>query len=147
MKIRYLLLMLLGITLLAGCRPTEESYESRREKTADMQDASILEMKEDRKETEASVPATEKPVTEKPATEEVTEQEPELPGVVVLTGTLNMRSGPGVDYELLVELDADDVIEILGEEEAEDTIWYQVDYDGTTGFVEEEALGYATEGR
>jgi uncharacterized protein YgiM (DUF1202 family) len=55
----------------------------------------------------------------------------------ILTATitaqrLNMRSGPGVSFSIIMKLNQADVVELTGMSENE---WFEVTYKGTTGWV------------
>ena len=50
----------------------------------------------------------------------------------VNSSTLNVRSGPGKDYDSLGSLSEGDTINVTGQA---DTGWYEIDYGGTKGYV------------
>ncbi len=55
----------------------------------------------------------------------------------ILTATitaqrLNMRSGPGMSFSIIMKLNQADVVELTGNSENE---WFEVTYKGTTGWV------------
>ncbi len=145
MKTRVLFAFFILTYLITGCSRTAEHYVSRREKTPDMQDAKIREMKNET--TEDAVTETEEEVTEEvtePPMTETTEEDPETENeneTAELEGFLNMRSGPGVEYDVILLLEEGDQITLLEEEYAEDdTLWYIVSYGDVRGYVEEEAF-------
>lgn len=133
--------------MLAGCSAQEEPYESRREKTPDMQDAKILASKSETSSV-ADDPVTEPAETEtteepdEEQTEETTEPvaEPDDEDTVELFGYLNMREGSGVEYDIVTLLKEGDTLTILGEVISHDATWYRVEYDDESGYVEEETL-------
>lgn len=116
-----------------------------------MEDQLILEMKQGMVEaaTEAMEAATEAAQTEAPATEapvteraEVTEPaaNAEFPYDVVLTGELNMRSGPADDYAVTYALTEGDQVRVIGRVTSESGAWYRVQYQGDSGYAYEESL-------
>lgn len=150
-----LLCLLIGLT---GCQRKPETYASQREKTADMQDVKIQQMKQtqtgpdtgiktEKPESETTEPpATERPAP--PATEPVPPVDPEsmeYPMDVVLTGELNMRDGPGEEYQVIYSLDDGDALEVIGTVFSEaGEPWYRVVYNGERGYVDATALSYVS---
>ena len=150
-------ILLLCVLLGAGCTREVIVYESKRPKTADMEDALILEMKQEMAEvaTEA-IEASENAATEEPETEEATEsaqpatERPTTenadadPYEVLLTDDVNMRSGPGDEFGILYGLTEGDVVEITGEitnDSGGD--WYEITYFGESGYAYKETLDLA----
>ncbi len=63
-------------------------------------------------------------VEETPAAEE--------PVIMVVTGgTINVRTGPGTDYERITQVSTGKQVQIIGEANG----WYQVSFDGTIGWL------------
>ena len=54
-------------------------------------------------------------------------------GTVVSDGSLNVRSGPGKDYESIGKVDSGALVDIVGMDESEE--WYKISYIGETGYV------------
>jgi uncharacterized protein YgiM (DUF1202 family) len=84
---------------------------------------------------EFSGDSSEVPVVEAPTA--AGEAEEELPTVEIPTGGVNVRSGPGLSFDLLGRLDEGEVAEIVGKSEAED--WWQINYEAA-----EDGLGWIT---
>lgn len=150
-KRNLILLFAMSALLFTGCAKEQVVYESKRPKTANMEDQLILEMKQGMVEaaTEAMEAATEAAQTEAPATEapvteraEVTEPaaNAEFPYDVVLTGELNMRSGPADDYAVTYALTEGDQVRVIGRVTSESGAWYRVQYQGDSGYAYEESL-------
>ncbi len=57
----------------------------------------------------------------------------------VLASALNVRSGPGTNYNILGKLYSGDLVEIVGSTNG----WYKIDYNGGTGYV---SAGYIQKG-
>ncbi len=57
--------------------------------------------------------------------------EPELKGTVIVDSQLNVRSGPGSQFEKLGALNNGDVVKILGEEDG----WYKIEFEGREAYV------------
>ena len=49
----------------------------------------------------------------------------------ITTDSLNVRSGPGKDYDAIGKVYSSETVQITGQ----DSGWYQIDYNGTEGFV------------
>lgn len=52
---------------------------------------------------------------------------------------VNVRSGPGTDYEKLGTLSINQEVTVTGQDK--ETGWYQIEYNGTTAFVSDSYLG------
>lgn len=164
---------MLAVVLMIGCQREPEKYLSQRPKTADMQDLNLYERKnqqigatteEETEVTEETVEVTEETEVSEEETE-VTEEETEVteeteeateetetfegsstfPQQVYLTGPLNMRDGPGTDYQVLVPLDAGDMIDVIGQVMGSNGPWYRVTYYGDSGYVDADALGVVSD--
>lgn len=59
-------------------------------------------------------------------------EEVQLQGTITTNSTLNVRSGPGKNYDVIAKVGNDTVLTITGKA---DNGWYQVEIDGKTGFV------------
>lgn len=56
--------------------------------------------------------------------------------VAVKAGGTNMRSGPGESFPVVVKLDRDIIVTILGNStDSNETLWYRVTIDGKSGYV------------
>lgn len=156
--------LLLVAVLFAGCAREVEAYESKRPKTANMEDVRILEMKTGQvvaatevlnAATEAAAltetePATEAKTEQLPETEKATESAPdkpigEFPYDIVLTGDLNMRDGPGDEYGVTYSLEEGDTVEVVGRVAGAGGIWLRVRYEGDPGYVYKESLDLVSE--
>lgn len=58
--------------------------------------------------------------------------EMQLQGVITTDSTLNVRSGPGKDYDVIEQVKNDTILSISGKT---DNGWYQVELNGRTGYV------------
>lgn len=58
--------------------------------------------------------------------------EMQLQGVITTDSTLNVRSGPGKDYDVIKQVKNDTILTISGKT---DNGWYQVELNGRTGYV------------
>lgn len=157
------ILLLIFAVLMVGCAREVEVYESQRPKTADMQDLNLYERKQQR------IDSTEKEETEE-ATEEVTEaleteaiaettEAPEseeteaaeryddagYPMDVTLLPGLNMRDGPGTEYQVIFPLTEGDEITVIGQVNGEDGPWYRVEYLDTNGYIDAATLASASD--
>lgn len=56
---------------------------------------------------------------------------------VVTTANVNLRSGPGVSYDIIATIEPDVRLRYLGEDCGNDNIadWYNVDYNGLAGWI------------
>ena len=59
-------------------------------------------------------------------------EEVQLQGTITTDSALNVRSGPGKNYDVIAKVGNDTVLTITGKA---DNGWYQVEIDGKTGFV------------
>ena len=59
-------------------------------------------------------------------------EEVQLQGTITTNSALNVRSGPGKNYDVIAKVGNDTVLTITGKA---DNGWYQVEIDGKTGFV------------
>ena len=165
MKNRIIGVFILCVLLAAGCTREVVLYDSKRPKTANMEDALILEMKQEMSENaNQAANDSENATTEISETEEVTENAPvgtEEPNAteeaeatedednissyeVLLTDDVNMRSGPGDEFGILYGLTEGDVVEITGEitnDSGGD--WYEITYFGESGYAYKETLDFA----
>jgi len=58
-----------------------------------------------------------------------------MQGQVTSSSSLNVRSGPGTDYQVITTVDNGMTLVITGEAEMGGMTWYQVEANGKTGFV------------
>jgi uncharacterized protein YraI len=58
----------------------------------------------------------------------------------VVTNNLNLRGGPGLDYQLLLTIPHNTVLTVG--DSNEDSTWWQVSYNGNTGWVKGEYLNF-----
>ncbi len=158
------ILLLIFAVFMVGCAREVEVYESQRPKTTDMQDLNLYERKQQRidstekEETEeASEEVTEPPETE--ATEETTEtheseeteateryEDAGYPMDVTLLAGLNMRDGPGTEYQVIFPLVEGDELTVIGQVNGTDgSAWYRVVYLDTNGYVDAETLANASD--
>ena len=80
---------------------------------------------------------TEKQTEEETTEEETTEEETTSAGrLKVTTETLNIRSKPSEDGDLVEQAEYDDVLEIIKKEGD----WYKINYNGTEGYVSAELV-------
>lgn len=63
--------------------------------------------------------------------EEVPAEEEETVTMMVVGGTINVRSGPGTDYDRITQVTTGKRVTALSEENG----WYQVSFDSTTGWI------------
>jgi uncharacterized protein YraI len=73
--------------------------------------------------------------------ESLAESEVELPTVEIPAGGVNVRSGPGLDFDLLGRLDEGEEAAISGKSEAGD--WWQIEYDEGQGWVTAALVDFA----
>lgn len=59
----------------------------------------------------------------------------QMQGLVTSSSSLNVRSGPGTDYDVITTVDNGMTLAITGETETGGMTWYQVEANGKTGFV------------
>ncbi len=59
----------------------------------------------------------------------------QMQGQVTSSSSLNVRSGPGTDYQVITTVDNGMTLVITGEAEMGGMTWYQVEANGKTGFV------------
>lgn len=165
----------MAVVLMIGCQRDPEVYESQRPKTADMQDLNLYERKNEQigaktemTEEDTEVTESTEEVTEETEDTEVTEAETEAtedteeetedtedtetfegsstyPQEVYLSGPLNMRDGPGTEYQVEVPLDAGDTVEVIGQVMGAEGPWYRVNYYDESGYVDAEALGLVSD--
>jgi len=67
--------------------------------------------------------------------EEIEVKELHMQGEITAASSLNVRSGPGKDYDKISEVGSGTVVTITGQAE---NGWYQIEVDGKTGFVSDQ---------
>ena len=91
-------------------------------------------------ELSAAEPTEDTPVQEFPAVEVVPVQETTVPETsaqadskqgIITGGTINVRKGPGTEYDRITQVATGKVVTILGTENG----WYHIQFGNTTGYV------------
>lgn len=77
-------------------------------------------------------PAPAAPVA--PTPEPTPRPEPDVPTAYVTVSLLNLRSGPGTEFDVVTMAAVDEALPIIGQDENWPE-WWQVDYNGQTGWV------------
>lgn len=141
--------------LLFGCMD-ETAVESQTGSDADVTAASEEQNIENEEETvgedvrepvseevsEHAVTENKDIVSEEPSIEEeIIEDSPItlMDTILFAQRSVNVRSGPGTDYEKLGTLSTNQEVTVTGQDK--ESGWYQIDYNATTAFVSDSYLG------
>ena len=136
--LKFLGIMVLSVGVLAGAVAGCGSN-----KTEDVAGTEAVVVTETEEETE--IPEETEVTEETETTETELPQETETPAFAVTelsatkyaTQTVNVRKGPGSDYEKLGSLTAGQKVTVTGQA---DTGWFRIDYNGEEGYVSDKYL-------